>query len=115
MVCGCACCLPPIYKGDDATIKLVVVHNDGTNMNFNGKTVKFIMKKNKAAEDTEAVIAKTYTPTIDKEELAIELTDTETNIEPGTYWWGVRVEYDNYQTTEGEGQVEIVQGPFYGN
>lgn len=113
--CTCYNQLPPIYKGDDATIKLAVVHNDGTKMNFNGKTVTFIVKKLKTQEDTDAVITKTYTPEIDKEELDIELTDTETNIEPGTYWWGVRVEYDNYQTTEGEGQVEIVQGPFYGN
>ena len=115
MDCNCVNKLPPIYKGDDATIKLFVEHTDGSYMNFNGKTIKFIVKKDKTEADTDAVISKTYTPTIDKTELDIELTDTETNIEPGTYWWGVRIEYDNYQTTEGEGQVDIVQGPFYGN
>lgn len=115
MNCTCVNKLPPIYKGDDATIKFSVEQTDGSYMNFNGKTIKFIMKKDKSDADSEAVITKTYTPETDIKEATIELTDTETNITPGTYWWGIRVSYDNYQTTEGEGQVDIIQGPFYGN
>ena len=115
MDCTCDKKLPPIYKGDDATIKFSVEHTDGSYMNFNGKTIKFIVKKEKTEEDTEAVITKTLEPVTDSHELSIELSDTETNIEPGIYWFGVRVSYDNYQTTEGEGLLEIKQGPFYGN
>lgn len=115
MECTCINNLPPIYKGDDATIKLAVEHTDGSYMNFNGKTVKFIVKQSKEDADTEAIISQTYTPTTDIHELNITLSDSETNVTPGIYWWGVRISYDGYQTTEGEGQVEIKQGPFYGN
>lgn len=115
MDCACVNNLPPIYKGDDATIKFSVEQTDGSYMNFNGKTISFIVKQSKDALDNTAIITKTYTPTTDVYEVNISITDTETNVTPGVYWWGVRVSYDNYQTTEGEGQVEIKQGPFYGN
>lgn len=115
MTCECINQLPPIYKGDDATIKLSVEQTDGSYMNFNGKTIKFIVKANKTDQDSAAVITKTITLSTDITEVNIELTDSETNIDPKKYWWGVRISYDGYQTTEGEGQVEIKQGPFYAN
>lgn len=115
MDCTCTKKLPPIYKGDDATIKFSVERTDGSYMNFNGKTIKFIVKKEKTEEDTAAVITKTIQPETDIYELSIELSDTDTNIEPGVYCYGVRISYNNYQTTEGEGLLEIKQGPFYGN
>jgi len=114
MNCFCTNQLNPIYRGDDATIALEVVQPDGSKMNFNGKTVKFIVKKNKAADDNTAIILKTYAPIEDTETLSIELTESDTDKEPGIYWYGVRVIADSYQTTEGEGKVEIKQGPFYG-
>ena len=109
----CSNQLNPIYKGDDAVITLEVVQPDGSNMNFNGKTVKFIVKKNKASDDTTAIVSKTYTPTEDIEKLSIHLTKSDTDKDPGLYWWGIRVISEDYQTTEGEGKVEIKQGPFY--
>lgn len=114
MSCYCSSELAPIYKGDNATIKLVVVQPDGSNLNFNGKTVKFIIKKNKSAEDSTAIVFRTITPTEDTEELSIVLSEQETDVRPDVYWYGVRVIMNEYQTTEGEGKVEIKQGPFYG-
>lgn len=115
MACPCTSQIGPIYKGDDATIKLSVMQPDGTHMNFNGKTVKFIIKKEKTEEDTNAIVLKTYEPDEDTTELSIVLSDTETNVNPGTYWYGIRIISGDFQSTEGEGQIDIVQGPFYGN
>lgn len=114
MSCLCSNQLAPIFKGDNATIKLVVLQPDGTKLNFNGKTIKFIIKKNKSAEDSSAIVFRELTPTEDTTELSIVLSDTETDVTPGEYWYGVRVIMNDYQTTEGEGKVEIKQGPFYG-
>ena len=114
MSCFCESQLAPIYKGDDATINLEVVQPDGSKMDFNGKTVKFIIKKSKTAEDSSAIVLKTYTPTESKTVLTISLSESETDVDAGMYWYGVRVISDGYQTTEGEGKVEIIQGPFYG-
>lgn len=113
MDCSCVNKLPPIYKGDDATIKVMVEHPDGSYMNFNGKTIKFIVKKEKTETDTEAVISKTLEPVTDIHELDIVLSSTETNITPNMYWFGIRIIDNNYQTTEAEGKLEIKQGPFY--
>lgn len=112
--CSCSSQLAPIYRGDDATITLVIIQPDGTKMNFNGKTVKFIIKKSKTAADTTAAVLKTYEITEDKTSLSIVLTEEDTDVDPGMYFYGVRVISSNYQTTEGEGKVEIKQGPFYG-
>lgn len=114
MNCFCSNQIPPIFRGDDATITLSVVQPDGTNMNFNGKTVKFIVKKDKNKADSTAIILKEYTPTEDIDKISIVLTENDTDKEPGSYWYGVRVIVDDYQTTEGEGKLEIKQGPFYG-
>lgn len=114
MNCTCSNQIPPIYKGDDVSLDLSIMQPDGSYMDFNGKTVKFIIKKKKTDEDTDAIILKEYNPDEESTELVISLTSTETNVTPGTYWYGIRVIVDGYQTTEGEGQVDIVQGPFYG-
>lgn len=112
--CFCDSQLNPIYKGDDATITMMVTQDDGSLMNFNGKTIKFILKKSKEDPDNEAIVSKTYSPTADTTQCDIQLTKDDTNVEPMVYWWGVRVINFNYQVTEGEGRVEIVQGAFYG-
>lgn len=114
MNCFCSNQIPPIYRGDDATITLVVIQPDGSKMNFNGKTIKFIVKKDKNKEDSSAIIYKEFSPTEDTEELVIFLTEEDTDKEPGSYWYGVRVIQGDYQTTDGEGKLEIKQGPFYG-
>lgn len=112
--CSCTTQLAPLIKGDDATITLVIMQPDGSKMNFNGKVVKFIIKKNKAAADSTAIILKTYEPDYDSTQLSIFLTKQETDADVGMYYWGVRVISNDYQTTEGEGKIEIKQGPFYG-
>ena len=112
--CCCTNQLAPIYKGDDVTITLVIIEQNGSKMNFNGKTIKFILKKNKNEQDSQAVILKIYTPTEDMTQLCIHLTKEDTDITQGIYWYGIRVISGDYQSTEGEGKVEIRQGPFYG-
>lgn len=112
--CSCVTQLAPIIKGDDATIVLVIIQPDGSKMNFNGKTIKFIIKKNKSLADSSAIVLKTYQPTEDCTQISIKLTKQETDVEPGSYYYGIRLVFDEYQTTEGEGKVEIKQGPFYG-
>lgn len=112
--CFCDSQLKPIYKGDDATITMMVTQDDGSLMNFNGKTVKFMIKKSKEDPDNEAIISKTYSPTVDQTMVEIQLSKDDTNVDPMVYWWGVRVIAYNYQVTEGEGRVEIKQGVFYG-
>lgn len=112
--CSCTTQLAPIFKGDNATITLVIIQPDGTKMNFNGKTVKFIVKKNKATSDDTAIILKTYEPQQDVTSISIVLTDDDTNVDPAIYYYGIRVIVNGYQTTEGEGKLEIKQGPFYG-
>ena len=114
MNCFCDSQLGPIYKGDDFVVNLAVVQPDGSKMDFNGKTIKFIIKKSKSAEDSTAIVSKTYTPNESAESLTIHLTKEETDVDPSIYWYGVRVIVEGYQATEAEGKVEIVQGPFYG-
>ena len=116
MNCVCQGQLKPIYKGDDATIRMMIMHADGSKMNFNDKTVKFILKKDKTQEDDKAVLNKVWSPSSFENKYVFEcnLTDTETDIDPGLYWWGIRIEKDSYQVTEGEGRLEIKQGAFYG-
>ena len=105
--------LPPIYKGDDASFTILVLLPDGSKMNFNGTTVKFILKKNKAHDDSTAVVEKTYTFATDTTELYEFLSQEDTDITPGIYEYGVRVIVDGLQTTELTGLLEIKQGPFY--
>lgn len=112
--CSCTNQLAPIFRGDDATITFVVIQPDGSKMNFNGKTIKFIIKKNKASQDDTAIVLKTYEPTEDTTQISIILTEDDTDVTPGVYYYGIRLISDDYQTTEGEGKVEIKQGPFYG-
>lgn len=114
MSCHCSSQLAPIYKGDNATVKIQVLQPDGTYMNFNGRTVKFIIKQNKTSEDEKAIVYREMSPTEDITELEVVLTQQETDVNIGTYWYGVRIITNEYQTTEGEGQVEIKQGPFHG-
>ena len=106
--------LQPIYKGDTATIWLKVFQDNNQYMNFNGKTIKFIVKKSKTETDNEAIIYKTYEPTADTDIIAINFTEDETNKTPGVYLWSVRVLFQGKQGTEGEGRLEIKQGVFYG-
>lgn len=107
--------IPPIFKGDDAAFELEVLLATGKKMNFNGKTVKFIVKKDRHALDETAIISKTYTPTQDMDTLFILLSKEETNVSPGVYQFGIRIIVDGVQTTEGAGRLEIKQGPFYDN
>ena len=106
--------LQPIYKGDTATIGLKVLQDNGKYMNFNGKTIKFIVKKSKNETDNESIIYKTYEPTTNVDNIDISLSEDETNKTPGMYLWSVRVLYEGQQITEGEGKLEIKQGVFYG-
>lgn len=112
--CSCTSQLAPIIKGDDTSITFEVIRPDGQKMNFNGMTVKFIVKKNKSQSDQSAVIFKTYNIDTDTTQVSIILTKDDTDVDAGSYFYGIRVIDDDYQTTEGIGKVDIIQGPFYG-
>lgn len=103
-----------IYKGDTATFFLSIQLSDGTLMNFQDSTVKFIVKKDKNEPDDTAIVLKTYTPSESTTEIQIDLSETDTNVTPGAYLYGVRVLKDGSQVTEGMGNIVIKQGAFYG-
>lgn len=101
------------YKGDDVVLSLEIVQPDGSKMDFGGKTVVFILKKNRLEPDDKAVLLKEYRPeggTL----LKMPLTRQETDIAPGVYQFSVRLVANETQTTEGEGSLKVLQGVFYG-
>ena len=103
-----------IYKGDTATLFLSIQLSDDTLMDFKDSTVKFIVKKSKEELDSQAIVLKEYSPTESTTEITINLSENETNVTAGSYFYGVRVLKESSQITEGEGIIVIKQGVFYG-
>lgn len=113
MTCSCTDAIT-IYKGDTATFFLSIQLSNGTLMDFQGSTVKFIVKKDKNETDDKAIVLKTYSPVESTTEIQIDLSESETNVEPCGYLYGVRVLKEGSQITEGMGNIVIKQGAFYG-
>ena len=101
------------YKGDDVVLSLEIVQPDGSKMDFGGKKIIFILKKNRLEPDDKAVLLKEYQPQSGTL-LKIPLTAKETDIAAGVYQFAVRVVVNGTQTTEGEGTLKVMQGVFYG-
>jgi len=82
-----------IIKGDDKTITVTFKDADGVVIDITGYTVFFTAKSNVNLADDEAEISKTITDHTDltQGETQIILTNLETNINVGKYFWDLQI------------------------
>lgn len=100
-----------IVRGNDKTWNLVF--DDGTDpINITGATIRFTVKANKKDTDSEALIQKTITSHTDAAagETSIVLTQADTTIEPGEYFYDIQYETSGgVVTTVLLGTLEVQQ------
>ena len=82
-----------IIRGDDADFELTFKDIDGNPIDLTGATVFFTVKRHKTDSDTSAVLKKEITTfTLPLTGVALlELTDTETDLTPGSYYFDVQL------------------------
>jgi hypothetical protein len=92
-----------LYKGDYFTINVTIVDSSGNDVNLTGYTVDFVVKIN--PQDTSYLIFKTNGsgvtfPDITHGEAQVNLTSTDTNLEPTKYVYQIDT-FDNtgFRTT----------------
>lgn len=103
----------PISKNLELVQKCTKVYEvqfkkDGANQDITGWTVFFTMKNKLTDEDADAVISKTITTHEDATagKTLIELTSTDTNITPKTYFFDIKYKSDDSPANIGV----IIQG-----
>lgn len=102
-----------IIKGTDATLN-VNFTEDNEPVNITGYTLFFTIKKecdiNK--DDTYALIKKDITEHTDAEQgkSQIILTNEDTNIPAGNYYWDIRLKKEGVITQTKRDRIEITEG-----
>lgn len=80
-------------RGDHVSLPITITDSDDTAVNLTGSTVFFTVKKQLEDVDASAVIQKDITahsnPTAG--ETQIDLTSSDTDIDPGTYHWDLQI------------------------
>lgn len=107
-----------LYRETDQDITFQYYEADGvTERTLNGATVYFTAKRNKfdnSADDATAVILKTVTSHTDAVNglTTISLSDTDTNVDPQTYFYDIKVEEsDNKKYLAQTGLCQVVGTP----
>ena len=101
-----------IPRGTDSTIDITFTEN-GLPFNITGYTILFTVKKqcDLAKDDTFALISKDVTthtdPTQGKSQLI--LTNEDTDIDQGNYYWDIRLIKDGTISQTSRGEIEITQ------
>lgn len=82
-----------IVRRDDAVIALTFTDENGDAINLSGSTVFFTVKESLEDTDDEAIIEKEVSvhsdPTAGETEITLDTTDT--NVEPGTYFYDLQL------------------------
>lgn len=83
----------------------------GDAIDITGYTFYFTIKENKSDTYANALLAKTYTNTVDPETgiITITLTASDTNITPGDYFYDIEYKVATEVFTLQDGQVTILQ------
>lgn len=106
-----------VYRKSDFDITFNYKNNDDSVRTLSGATVYFTVKTSSYdndADDSEAIIAKDVTSHTDASNgiTAIELTDDDTNIAPGNYFYDVVVvESNGDRHLAVKGRLAISSGP----
>lgn len=108
-----------IKRGTTYPITITVTDDSGDPVDLTGATVRFTAKTaeyDTDADDSDAAIAKNVTVHVDEEGVAsatsgkstITLTDTDTYINPGNYYYDITIEYSTgVINTPIEGKLKI--------
>lgn len=102
-----------IIKGTDCSIA-VTFTEDSTPVDITGYSILFTVKQEckLSEDDVDASISKTITshsdPTHGKS--SISLTNEDTDLDPGYYYWDIRLIKDGIITQTRSDRLEIVQG-----
>lgn len=90
-----------IIKRDDSDFELTFTDVDGEAIDLTGATVFFTVKRNKTDADADAVIAKSITSFDDPETgvAILQLSKTETNISPRSYYFDIQLKQSNGKVT----------------
>lgn len=94
-----------ITRGDDESITVTFKDSDSNPIDITGFTVYFTAKNRKSDIDGDAVISKDITSHSDpvNGETVIFLSNTDTSIEPGTYYYDIQ-----YKNTANEITTVII-------
>lgn len=84
-----------VYRGDDFSKRLIFTNN-GVAIDITDWTIFFTVKKNEGDADDDAVIKKDITVHTDPTGgiSSLVLTDAETTVTPGKYWYDIQVKTD---------------------
>ena len=102
--------LESFYRGDDFTMDLTIRDNEGFRVDLTNCTVFFTIKENKTDSDDEAILATDDGGGGNNEgETKIEISSTESDIDPGTYYYDFQlVDSNNKVATLLSGTVEVL-------
>ena len=101
-----------LIKRDDVDLDITFTDKNGDPIDLNGCTVFFTMKRKLTDVDEDAVIEKEITSHVDPTngETRVSLTNEETNIKPGYYFYDVQVEDEEAKIiSSAVGQIRILQ------
>jgi len=101
-------------RGDSETIQATFKDSDGVAINLTGYTVFFTVKKECDIDvvdttDTKAIIKKTITSHSDPTHgiTQIPLTTTDTNQNPGIYYWDLQLVKNGVVSSTQRGEFEL--------
>lgn len=93
-----------IHKATDVTLSIHLFDKNGVDINLTNTTVYLTIKKNLDDTDEDAIIAEQTTDHITPEEglTEIDLSNADTNVDPGTYYYDIQIKHsdDTIQTIE---------------
>lgn len=100
-----------IIKNTDNSIKITFTE-DGIPLSLTGYTILFTVKKQcdlKSDDDENALITKEIVGTVSHETI-LTLTNEDTNIPAGEYYWDLRLIKDGIITQTKRDKLEILEG-----
>lgn len=107
-------CHISINKGDTGVIRFIFSHKKHK-IEVGQRNFRLIIKKHKEDSDSSAIfdVSKQGNNLTDSY-ISFALTESVTNNDTGSYFWGLRVFTDGYTNTINEGIFTIERGTYYG-
>lgn len=100
-----------VIRRDDVTFELTFKDSDEAVIDLTTGTVFFTVKTNLTDADADAILAKEI-DTFETPETGImllNLSRTETDIEPGSYYFDIQLKLDDKVTSSERGKFKVVQ------
>ena len=96
-----------IIRGDDVVINLELVDDDGTAVDLTDTVLRFSVKRR--FEDADVILTKEITVHEEPENgiSNIVLSDQETDLEPGSYFWDLEIEADGLTSSTDYGIFKV--------